>query len=177
MRFEALAIPGAWVIRPERHEDERGWFMRAWCIRELAGHGLDFTPLQANMGYSRRTGTVRGMHLQEVPAAEAKLVRCTRGAMFDVILDLRPSSPTYRQWHGEILSAENGCMLFVPELCAHGYQTMADDTEMYYLTSALYAPGSATGVRHDDPTFGIRWPLAVAAVSEQDRAWPLVART
>jgi dTDP-4-dehydrorhamnose 3,5-epimerase len=132
--------------------------------------------VQANMGFSIHRGTVRGMHFQEAPALEAKLVRCTRGSMFDVALDLRPGSPSYGKWYGVELSAENGRMLYVPELCAHGYQTLEVDTEMHYMTSAFYAPNSARGVRFDDPVFGIKWPLAVTSISEQDRTWPLVKR-
>jgi dTDP-4-dehydrorhamnose 3,5-epimerase len=126
------------------------------------------------MGYSVAKGTLRGMHFQKEPALEAKLIRCTRGAMFDVLLDLRPESSTYRKWYGLELSAENARMLYVPEQCAHGYQTLQQDTEMYYLTSAFYTPGAATGVRFDDPAFAIHWPLTPTMISEQDRSWPLV---
>jgi len=150
--------------------------MRAWCLREFSEQGLTFTPVQANMGFSAREGTVRGMHYQEVPALEAKLVRCTRGSMFDVALDLRPDSATYRKWYGIELSAENGRMLYVPEMCAHGYQTLEDGTEMHYMTSAFYTPVAARGVRFDDPAFCIEWPLPVASVSDQDRGWPLLVR-
>jgi dTDP-4-dehydrorhamnose 3,5-epimerase len=142
---------------------------------EFEENGLKFLPVQANMGYSVRKGTVRGMHFQGNPAPEAKLVRCTRGAMFDVVLDVRPESSTYGQWFGIELTPENARMLFVPERCAHGYQTLEDQTEMYYMTSALYTPAAARGVRFDDPAFGLRWPLPAAAVSEQDRSWPLVS--
>lgn len=148
--------------------------MRAWCAKEFAEQGLNFTPVQANMGYSLKKGTVRGMHFQGKPAIEAKLVRCTRGAMFDVVLDLRPESLSYRKWFGVELTPGNARMLFVPELCAHGYQTLEDCTEMYYMASAFYCPTAASGVRFDDPAFGIQWPLAAAVVSEQDRNWPLV---
>ena len=174
MRFSKTDINGSWVIDPDPHEDERGRFMRAWCSREFAEHGLSFLPVQANMGFSLQKGTVRGMHYQEAPALEAKLVRCTRGAIFDVVLDLRPGSPTYGQWHGEELSAENGRMLFVPELCGHGYQTLEENTELSYMASEFFTPHSARGARHDDPAFGIQWPLAVTIISEQDRNWPLV---
>jgi dTDP-4-dehydrorhamnose 3,5-epimerase len=167
---------GAWVIDPNSHEDDRGRFMRAWCSREFAEHGLDFKPVQANMGFSIRRGTVRGMHFQESPALEAKLVRCTRGSIFDVMLDLRQESPSYGQWYGVELSAENGRMLYVPEHCAHGYQTIEENTEIYYMTSAFYTPSSVRGVRFDDPEFGIQWPLVVTAVSEQDLKWPLLKR-
>lgn len=156
------------------HQDHRGRFMRAWCAREFAEHGFNFLPVQANMGFSVRKGTVRGMHVQDASAPEAKLVRCTRGAIFDVLLDLRPGSPSYGQWYGTELSAENGRMLYLPELCAHGCQSLADDTEIYYMASAFYTPSAVRGVRFDDPAFGIRWPLAVTEISEQDRQWPLV---
>jgi dTDP-4-dehydrorhamnose 3,5-epimerase len=176
MRFARTDIAGAWVIDPDPHEDLRGRFMRAWCAREFAGHGLDFSPVQANMGYSLRLGTVRGMHFQKGPALEAKLVRCTRGSIFDVVVDIRPESASYRRWHGVELSAGNGRMLFVPEQCAHGYQTLEDDTEIYYMTSGFYSPSLAVGVRFDDPAFEIRWPRIPTAVSEQDRNWPLFER-
>ena len=149
--------------------------MRAWCSREFSENGIAFVPVQANMGYSRRKGTVRGMHFQRDPAPEAKLVRCTRGVMFDVVVDLRPDSPTYRKWYGVELSAENGRMLYVPEYCAHGYQTLVDDTEMYYMTSAFYHAGAATGVRFDDPAFAVEWPIPATVISDQDRSWPVVA--
>ena len=176
MDFTQTAIQGAWLIRPAFHQDERGRFFRAWCAREFADHGIRFTPLQANMGYSIRKGTVRGLHFQTEPALEAKLVRCTRGSMFDVVLDLRPNSPTFGKWYGAELSAENGCMLLVPEHCAHGYQTLEDETEMHYMASQVYTPGAARGVRFDDPAFAIRWPLAPSAISDQDRNWPLFQR-
>jgi len=174
MRFTENDVVGAKVIDPSPHEDVRGRFMRAWCAREFAEHGLDFVPVQSNMGFSVQKGTVRGMHFQETPALEAKLVRCTRGAMFDVVLDLRPGSASYGKWHGAELSAENGRMMYVPEGCAHGYQTLEDGTEMHYMASEFYTPSAARGVRFDDPAFGIQWPLAATVVSEQDRSWPLV---
>ena len=133
--------------------------------------------MQANMGFSLRKGTIRGMHYQIAPALEAKLVRCTSGGIFDVVVDLRPGSPTYRGWYGTVLSAENARMLYVPEGCAHGCQSTEDNTEIYYLTSAAYSPREVRGARHDDPAFGIRWPLPVSAISEQDRSWPLVRQT
>ena len=174
MRFTQSSVAGAWVVDPSPHEDERGRFMRAWCAREFAEHNVEFFPVQANMGLSVQRGTVRGMHYQEAPALEAKLVRCTRGAMFDVVLDLRPGSPTYGQWHGVELTAANGRMLYVPQHCGHGYQTLEDGTEMFYMTSAFYTPSAARGVRFDDPAFTIAWPLPPTVVSEQDRNWPLV---
>jgi dTDP-4-dehydrorhamnose 3,5-epimerase len=176
MRFTKTAIANAWVIDPDPHEDNRGRFMRAWCVREFSARGLDFSPVQANMGFSIHKGTVRGMHFQEAPALEAKLVRCTRGVIFDVVLDVRPGSPSYGKWYGVELSAENGRMLYVPEHCAHGYQTLQEYTEIYYMASEAYSPSSARGVRFDDPAFSFRWPLPVTMVSEQDRNWPLVER-
>ena len=174
MKFSKTDISGAWVIDPTWHQDDRGRFMRAWCAQEFADHGLDFRPVQANMGFSIHGGTVRGMHFQKETDREAKLVRCTQGAIFDVVLDLRPGSPTFGRWSGVELSAENGRMLFVPELCAHGYQTLENDTEMHYMASAFYAPDSASGVRYSDPAFDVQWPLAVTKVSAQDQTWPLV---
>ena len=173
MRFTETGLGGAWVIDPDPHEDERGRFMRAWCALEFAEHGIEFRPLQANMGFSIHRGTIRGMHFQEAPALEAKLVRCTRGVIFDVVLDVRPGSLSYGNWYGVELSAENGRMLFVPEHCAHGYQTLRESSEIYYMASEVYSPSSARGVRFDDPAFNIRWPLPVAMVSEQDCNWPL----
>jgi len=177
MHFTETDIAGARVIDPSPHQDDRGRFMRAWCAREFADHGIDFVPVQANMGFSLGKGTVRGMHFQTEPALEAKLVRCTRGAMFDVVLDLRPASLSYGKWHGTELTAENGRMVYVPEGCAHGYQTLEESTEMHYMASEYYTPSAARGVRFDDPAFGIRWPLPVAVVSEQDRNWPLVRQS
>ena len=174
MKFTATGVVGAYVIDPAPHQDDRGRFMRAWCTREFAEQGIDFLPVQANMGFSVGKGTIRGMHYQEAPALEAKLVRCTRGAAFDVAVDLRPGSPSYGKWFGVELSAENGRMLYVPELCAHGFQSLEDRTEVHYMTSAFYAPAAVRGVRFDDPAFSIQWPSPVTTVSEQDRKWPLV---
>ena len=174
MRFTDTDVFAAKLIEPRPHTDHRGRFMRAWCVREFAETGLDFVPVLANMGFSVRKGTIRGMHYQEAPALESKLVRCTRGRMFDVVLDVRPHSRSYRKWYGTELTAENGRMLYVPEGCAHGYQTLEDETEMYYMATQFYTPSAARGVRYDDPAFNISWPLAVTAVSEQDRNWPLM---
>ncbi len=148
--------------------------MRAWCAREFSEQGINFVPVQANMGFSLSKGTLRGMHYQIEPALEAKLVRCTRGSMFDVVLDVRPGSPTYKQWFAVELSADNGRMLYLPEGCAHGYQTLEENTEMHYMASAVYTPSVARGARFDDPAFQIQWPLPVTAISEQDRGWPLI---
>ena len=148
--------------------------MRVWCAREFAEQGLHFVPVQANMGFSQRKGTVRGMHFQAEPALEAKLVRCTRGAIYDVVLDLRTGSPSRGKWYGVELTAADGRMLYVPEGCAHGYQTLEDCTEMHYMTSAFYEPTAVRGVRFDDPSFGVPWPLVVSEVSDQDLSWPPV---
>lgn len=176
MRFMENGVVGAKVIDPNPHEDPRGRFIRAWCAQEFAEHGLDFVPVQANMGFSIRKGTVRGMHFQKAPALEAKLVRCTRGGLFDVVLDLRPGSASYGKWYGTELTAENGRMMYLPGGCAHGYQTLEDGTEMHYMASEFYTPSAASGVRFDDPAFGIQWPLAATVVSEQDHSWPLIKR-
>lgn len=175
LRFTPTPIQGVWIIDPVFREDDRGRFFRAWCTDEFAEQGIRFQPVQANMGFSRRKGTTRGMHFQVVPALEAKLVRCTRGSMFDVALDLRAGSPTRGQWFSATLTQEDGRMLYVPEGCAHGYQTLEDSTEMHYMASHTYAPQAARGVRFDDPAFGISWPLEPTAISDQDRNWPLVA--
>lgn len=148
--------------------------MRAWCTDEFEAHDIAFAPVQANMGLSTRKGTLRGMHYQVEPHGEAKLMRCTRGSIFDVLVDLRPGSQTYGQWFGVELSAENGRMLYIPPLCAHGYQTLEDNTEIHYMTSARYASSSARGLRFDDSTVGVRWPLPPTAMSEQDRNWPFL---
>jgi len=174
MKFTELDIVGAKVIDPSPHHDDRGRFLRAWCAREFAEHDIAFVPVQANMGFSLQKGTVRGVHFQTEPALEAKLVRCTRGAIFDVVLDLRTASPSYGRWFDTELTAENGRMLYLPEGCAHGYQTLEDNSEVYYMASAVYTPSAARGVRFDDPAFGIHWPLPVTTISEQDRNWPLV---
>jgi dTDP-4-dehydrorhamnose 3,5-epimerase len=174
MRFTETKVAGAWIIGPSPHHDERGRFMRAWCGREFEGHGIHFLPVQANMQFNPHRGTVRGLHLQIAPALEAKLVRCTRGAVFDVAVDLRPDSPSFGGWCSAELTAENGRTLYVPEHCAHGFQSIEENSEVMYLTSAFYAPESCRGARFDDPAFDIRWPLPVSAISEQDRDWPLM---
>jgi dTDP-4-dehydrorhamnose 3,5-epimerase len=174
MKFSKCDVAGAWVIDPTPHPDERGRFMRAWCKHEFANHGIDFTPMQANMGLSLQRGTIRGLHYQLAPALEAKLVRCTRGSIYDVVVDLRTGSPTRGLWYGLELSADNGRMFYVPEGCAHGCQSMRDNSEIHYMTSAFYAPKQARGIRYDDPAIGIRWPLPVSVISAQDRNWPLI---
>jgi dTDP-4-dehydrorhamnose 3,5-epimerase len=161
------------VVDLERHEDDRGFFARTFCAREFSNHGLQPVVAQANLSHNDHRGTVRGMHYQAAPAREAKLVRCTAGAIYDVIVDIRPSSPTYGEHFGVELSAENGRGLYIPEQFAHGFQTLADDTDVTYLMSEFFAPEHQRGLRYDDPGFGIDWPLPVSSISEKDRSWPL----
>jgi dTDP-4-dehydrorhamnose 3,5-epimerase len=175
LRFTPTDVVGAMLIDPILRKDDRGHFARAWCIRELAEQGISFVPLQANIGFNVQKGTLRGLHFQAVPALEAKLIHCTRGSIFDVVLDLRPESPSYRKWYGAELSAANYRMLYIPERCAHGYQTLEDCTDVYYLTSHFYSPSTERGVRYDDPMFSIQWPVPVTAISENDRKWPLMS--
>jgi dTDP-4-dehydrorhamnose 3,5-epimerase len=176
MQFSRTPIQGVWLIDPEFHQDDRGRFFRAWCSREFAKQGIEFAPVQANMGFSKQKGTTRGLHYQIEPASEAKLVRCTRGAIFDVAVDLRPGSPTWGKWFGTELTEDNGRMLLVPELCGHGYQSLEDHTEMHYMASQYYTPNACRGARFDDPVFAIKWPLTPTEMSEQDRSWPLTYR-
>ena len=171
MNFEPLSVNGAFVISPQRRADERGYFARAFCRDEMVRQGLCGDFCQINTALSHRAGTLRGMHFQRAPHAEVKLMRCVRGSVYDVVLDLRPDSPTFRRWSGVELSADNGLMLYAPEGTAHGYLTLADDAELSYMTSAAYAPDSVDGVRHDDPAFGIEWPRSISLVSQADRSW------
>ena len=172
MKFSPGRIVGSFVIELEKRGDDRGYFARTWCEREFAEHGLNTRIAQVNVGVSTRAGTLRGMHFQIAPHAEVKVVCCSRGAIYDVALDLRPDSPTFRQWHGCELTQDSGRMLYIPEGCAHGYLTLTDDAEMLYFTSEFYAGSSARGVRHDDPAFGIEWPAPVRIVSQADATWP-----
>ena len=172
MIFEETPLPGAYVIDLEPKRDERGFFARAWCTDELAAAGLDTRLAQINIGFSHLRGTVRGLHFQDPPHAEVKIVRCTMGAVYDVIVDLRPGSATRGQWRGFELTAENRRLVYVPEGFAHGYQTLTDATELWYQTSVSYVPESARGVRYDDPAFDIEWPETVTVVAEADRTWP-----
>lgn len=173
MIFTPTRLPGAYLIDLEKHVDERGFFARAWCQREFAAHGLTARVVQCNLSYNPRKGTLRGMHYQVAPHAEAKLVRCIRGAIYDVIIDLRPDSPTYMQWLGVELTADNRRLLFVPEGFAHGFQTLADDTEVFYQVSAFYHPEAERGVRWNDPLFGIVWPeVEQRLISPKDQSWP-----
>jgi len=171
MTFTETELKGAFLVGVRKIDDERGFFARGWCQKEVEAAGLNPNLAQINFASSLRKGTLRGMHFQVAPDAEAKLARCTRGSIFDVIIDLRPDSPTHGRWIGVELSAENYLMLYVPEGFAHGYQTLTDNAEMYYLTSAFYSPSAARGVRYNDPAFNIRWPLPITVVSEADQRW------
>jgi dTDP-4-dehydrorhamnose 3,5-epimerase len=171
MIFHQTELAGAFVIDIERREDSRGFFARTWCARELAEHGLNVNVVQANMSYNKARGTLRGMHYQVAPYAETKLVRCTRGAIYDVIVDLRPDSPTFKRWIGVELTADNRRALFVPEGFAHGFITLEDDTDVMYQVTAFYTPGAEAGLRYDDPAFGIEWPVPVAVISDKDQSW------
>jgi dTDP-4-dehydrorhamnose 3,5-epimerase len=171
MRFTETKLAGAFIIDLERREDERGFFARAFCQREFAEHGLNTGIAQANVAFNRDAGTLRGMHFQFPPAAETKLVRCTRGAIVDMIVDVRPESPTYLEHVAVELSADNGRALYVPERFAHGYQVLADETETSYQVGEFYAPELEGGLRYDDPRLGLEWPLPVVEMSEKDRAW------
>lgn len=172
MLFLPTALSGVFVLEPERHEDERGFFARTWCQREFAARGLNPRLVQCSMSFNKRRGTLRGLHYQAAPFEEARLVRCPRGAIFDVVLDLRPGSPTWLQHVAVVLSAENARMVYVPEGCAHGFQTLADDTEVFYQMSEFHSPEHARGVRWDDPRFGIAWPDDERTISERDRTYP-----
>lgn len=172
MIFTETKLKGAYLVDLERMSDERGFFSRRWCAREFAAHGLNPAVVQVNIGHNAKKGTVRGMHFQIAPHAEVKIVHCSRGALYDVIIDLREGSPTKGQWFGAELTADNGRMLYVPEGFAHGYQTLEDETDLVYQTSQFYAKESATGVRFNDVAFGIDWPLPVSMISCGDQRWP-----
>jgi dTDP-4-dehydrorhamnose 3,5-epimerase len=172
MKFSETKIPGVFLLELEKRTDDRGYFARAWCAREFQEQGLNPRLVQINTALSHKAGTLRGIHYQEPPFAEAKLVRCLRGAIFDVAVDLRPESPTFTEWVACELTADNGRMLYVPEGCGHGYQTLVDETEMLYQTSEFYAPQAARGALWNDAQIGVRWPLAVSEMSEADRNWP-----
>jgi len=171
--FDELPVVGAYLIGLEPHADERGFFARAFCAREFAEHGLVERFVQANLSHNPHQGTLRGLHFQRSPHAEAKLVRCTRGVLFDIVVDLRAGSPTYAHWAGAELSADNRRALYVPEGCAHGFQTLSDDTEAFYLVSAFYTPDVEAGLRWDDPRLAIDWPIRPPRlISPKDAAWP-----
>ena len=173
MIFRETALSGAYIVELEKKEDFRGFFARAWCKKEFEAKGLNTHFVQANTAFSFKKGTLRGMHFQVAPFREAKLIRCIRGAIFDVIVDLRPDSVTHMSWYGVELTADNRKMLYQPEGFAHGYQTLADHTETLYQVSQFYSPEHERGVRWDDPQFGIEWPESrEIIISDKDKAWP-----
>ena len=172
MKFTETKINGVFVIELEKHADDRGWFARVWCREEFATHGLPTDLAQTNLSYNVQRGTVRGMHFQTAPHAEAKLIRCVAGAVHDVALDLRPEPPTFKQSFATELSAENGLAVFLPEGVAHGFQTLTDDATLFYQMSAPYAPESASGVRWDDAAFQIQWPITGVIVCARDLSFP-----
>jgi len=169
MKFIDTDLKGTFLIEPERMEDERGFFARVFCEREFGARGLETRFVQCSTSFNRRKGTLRGMHYQEPPHEESKIVRCTRGAIYDAILDLRRDSPTYGRWISAVLSVENGHLMYVPKGCAHGFQTLVDDSEVFYQMDAFFVPRATRTVRWDDPAFGIAWPLPPTLVSPRDR--------
>jgi dTDP-4-dehydrorhamnose 3,5-epimerase len=173
MLFIETKLKGAFVVELEKYSDDRGFFSRAWCQKEFKEQGINSRFVQANIGFSKNSGTIRGIHYQIAPFEEAKLVRCIRGAIFDVVLDLRPELPSFKQWFGVELSDENRKMLYVPEGCAHGYQTLVDNTEVFYQVSQVYSAESERGIRWNDPEFDIEWPIDEdLVISEKDQNWP-----
>jgi dTDP-4-dehydrorhamnose 3,5-epimerase len=174
VRFFETKLAGAYIIEPEPHQDNRGLFARTFCAREFRAHGLGDGLVQCNTSWNALKGTVRGLHYQAPPSPEAKLVRCTAGSLWDVIVDLRPDSPTYLAHIGVELTAKGRQALYIPEMFAHGFQTLEDGTEVFYQMSEFYAPELARGLRYDDPKLGIKWPVAIASISDKDRAWALL---
>ena len=172
MIFHETGLSGAYLAELERRADERGFFARSWCQREFAERGLNADLAQCNISFNKERGTLRGLHFQMAPHEEAKLVRCTQGAIFDVIIDLRQSSPSFTKHYSIQLDSDNRLALFVPKGFAHGFQTLSDSTEVFYQMSDVYVPGVGGGIRWDDPTFGIRWPLPNPLMNERDRTWP-----
>ena len=172
MIFRETKLKGAFIIELEKREDDRGFFARSWCKKEFEEHGLTTNMVQSNIAFSKRKGTLRGLHYQGAPYGEEKVVRCTRGSLYDVLVDLRPGSTTYRQWIGVELTPDNNKMVYIPEGFAHGYQTLEDNTEVTYQVSQFYFPDFERGLRYDDPAIGIDWPLIVKIISEKDKGWP-----
>ncbi len=177
MKFQTLPLAEAYLIEMELLEDERGFFARSFCQNEFRARGLDPSVAQCNVSFNRKRGTLRGLHFQAEPHAEAKLVRCTRGAIWDVIVDLREESATARKWHAVELTADNRCALYVPKGFAHGFQTLVDDVEVLYQMSEFYHPASARGVRWDDPHLSIAWPLPSPILSPRDMSYPFLQET
>jgi len=172
MIFKETKLKDAFIIDLEKHQDDRGFFARAYCEKEFQNHGIESAVVQANVSYNKYKHTLRGMHFQTEPYGEAKLVRCTRGAIYDVIIDVRKNSPTYKEWIGVELTEDNYRMLYVPEGFAHGFITLQDGTVITYQVSEFYTPGAEKGIRWNDPAFGINWPAEPAIISEKDENWP-----
>lgn len=172
MKFSALSLKGAFLIELERFEDERGFFARSWSREEFEAAGLDGSLAQCSVSFNKKKSTLRGMHYQVKPYEESKLVRCTMGAIYDVIIDLRPDSATFKKWHGVELNAENHKALYIPKSFAHGYVTLKDSSEVFYQISELYHPECAKGVRWEDPAFGIKWPAGKKMINARDSGYP-----
>jgi dTDP-4-dehydrorhamnose 3,5-epimerase len=172
MTFHETKLPGVFEIHLEPKPDERGYFARTWCQREFEEHGLNPKLVQCSVSFNSRKGTLRGIHYQAAPSPESKLVRCTRGVIYDVVVDLRPESPTFKNWIGVVLTGTDRNIMYVPEGCGHGFLTLEDETEVFYQMSEFYYPELARGVRWDDPTFQIVWPGEVEMISERDRMYP-----
>lgn len=175
MTFTETRIPGAWIIDLTVIPDDRGFFAMTWLPAEFAARGLDTSLAQCNLAFNHKRGTLRGMHFQRAPHEQTKLVRCTRGSVHDVIVDLRPGSPTFRQWDAVELNEDNRRMLYIPGGLAHGYLTLSDGAEVFYQTSSPWEPKAEGGVRWDDPAFGIKWPSEPLVISERDASWPLIS--
>lgn len=177
MNFEESKLPGVFQIDLDIKRDERGFFARTWCQNEFAAHGLNARVAQCNTSYNKQKGTLRGIHYQIAPFAEAKVVRCVRGSIYDVVVDLRRESNTFGQWIGVVLTAENRKAVYVPEGCGHGFLTLEDDAEIFYLMSEFYNPDCARGVRWNDPQFGIAWPGKIEVISQRDQTYPDFGQT
>ena len=172
MQFQTTTLDGAWLIQLQPARDSRGFFARTFCVEEFAAHGLETNYPQHSMSFSALKGTLRGMHYQREPHSETKLIRCSKGTIWDVIIDIRPSSPTYRRWQAFELSESNATQLYVPKGFAHGFQTISAAAEVNYLISEPHAATAAFGIRYDDPTFAIAWPLSISVISDKDAHWP-----
>jgi dTDP-4-dehydrorhamnose 3,5-epimerase len=172
MVFRETKLRGCFIVEIEKVEDQRGFFARGWCKREFESHGLESRLVQANISLSKKKGTLRGLHYQVPTYEETKLIRCTRGSVYDVVVDLRPNSPTYMHWMAVELTAGNYRMFYVPRGFARGYQTLEDNTEIFYQVSEFYTPAAERGIRYDDPVFSISWPLRVEEISDKDKSWP-----
>jgi dTDP-4-dehydrorhamnose 3,5-epimerase len=172
MIFRETKLQGVFEVRIEEHRDERGFFARTWCQHEFSEHGLNDRLVQCSVSFNKGRGTLRGMHFQEAPFSETKLVRCTHGSIYDVVIDLRPNSPTFRQWVHAELTPNNHMALYIPEGFAHGFITLECDTEVYYQMSEFFTPVAARGVRWNDPAFDVHWPIRPEVISKRDRAYP-----